>query len=805
MNPDFSISSAALGTALYFGTGIVLVLLAHRFVRRMSRVAVIVMLLVPLCFTGRALLTGRVYSPIDLPFQSQPLESFRPDFGVQGAQNGILSDVFTLNIPWKYAARMAITHGEWPLWNPYVAAGDILAASAQPTPYEPLFLVSLLLPMPASLTFLASMTFFLGILLMFLFLRELGCSEWAALAGATGWTFCMFLVFFLDWVIGPTSVWFPLVLLGVRRIVRAPGLNPMSILTVAFSMMLLNGHPESALHIVAVGLLWALAELWNVRFKGFKRSVPLALGAGVLALLLTAIYMLPILEAIPQTSENRHRNMIFIHAVRSAPLEIVEQKLLLQFVPFLHGEPQHEWKWIQGDVPYLAENGYAGGAVMALALIGLWRSRWRGRWFVLTLIFFGTAIGIQLAPFADLVAKLPLFNIALNERLILVATLGVSIFAALGVDAIMSERKPLRTVAAALTVFAALSALCWWLFPKMIARGLTPGFVREKCLLLLLPVLLVAASIALRRRPAMLGFALVVLIAGERALESADTNPTLSARTFYPKIPILNRLPRGEEPYRITGFGWMFLPNMATMYQLEDVRSYSAMTFMANYDLQELWSIQQPVFFNRVDDPSKPFLSLLNVKYALAQRSMPLPDGWSLVMADRESQLFENRHVLPRAFIPRKIFLSGEPFVSYGNDFRTARDYGEHSWIVDPGAAPHDEPNGTGSLSIRKRGMGTLLIASRLDSNAWVVVSEMAWKGWRAYIDGKPTKLRSANGMLLAMLLPSGQHEVRLVYLPNSFVVGRAISGVTLAAIIIAAAVAVFRRRRKAIEPGLGN
>ncbi len=76
-----------------------------------------------------------------------------------------------------HAARLSILRGEWPLWNPYVAAGDILAAAAQPTPYEPISLVSLLLPMPVSLTFLAAITFFLGALLMFLFLREIACSR----------------------------------------------------------------------------------------------------------------------------------------------------------------------------------------------------------------------------------------------------------------------------------------------------------------------------------------------------------------------------------------------------------------------------------------------------------------------------------------------------------------------------------------------------------------------------------------------------------------------------------------------------
>jgi hypothetical protein len=89
----------------------------------------------------------------------------------------MLSDVYSLNIPWKYAARVALERHEWPLWNPYSFCGDILAASAQPTPYEPFFLLSLLLPMANSLTFMAAITFFLAGLLMFAFLRELRCSE----------------------------------------------------------------------------------------------------------------------------------------------------------------------------------------------------------------------------------------------------------------------------------------------------------------------------------------------------------------------------------------------------------------------------------------------------------------------------------------------------------------------------------------------------------------------------------------------------------------------------------------------------
>ena len=43
--------------------------------------AALVLILIPFCFTGRALLTGRVYAPIDLPFMAEPLK----DYAVEGA------------------------------------------------------------------------------------------------------------------------------------------------------------------------------------------------------------------------------------------------------------------------------------------------------------------------------------------------------------------------------------------------------------------------------------------------------------------------------------------------------------------------------------------------------------------------------------------------------------------------------------------------------------------------------------------------------------------------------------------------
>jgi uncharacterized membrane protein YfhO len=79
-----------------------------------------------------------------------------------------------------------------------------------------------------------------------------------------------------------------------------------------------------------------------------------------------------------------------------------------------------------------------------------------------------------------------------------------------------------------------------------------------------------------------------------------------------------------------------------------------------------------------------------------------------------------------------------------------------------------------------------------------VVISECSWKGWRASIDGARVPLHRANAAFLAVLVPAGDHDVRLVYRPTSFLRGRAISLATLGALMVfGIAWCTVRRRRR--------
>jgi membrane protein YfhO len=210
------------------------------------------------------------------------------------------------------------------------------------------------------------------------------------------------------------------------------------------------------------------------------------------------------------------------------------------------------------------------------------------------------------------------------------------------------------------------------------------------------------------------------------------------------------------------------------------VRGYEALTFARYVETYRLWCVPQSVWFNRIDE-FKPFLSFLNVRYAIAGHDTPVPDGWHRVGRQRGTQLFENDRVIERAFLPRRVKV-GMPEGDALNEMSDATDFRDTAWIEAP--LPRQEfANGSGRLRLERAGAG-FRIEADMETNGWMVISEPAWKGWRAYIDDRRMQMFFADEAFLALHVPAGHHVVRLVYLPDGFVRGRAISLVTLLFVI---------------------
>jgi hypothetical protein len=202
------------------------------------------------------------------------------------------------------------------------------------------------------------------------------------------------------------------------------------------------------------------------------------------------------------------------------------------------------------------------------------------------------------------------------------------------------------------------------------------------------------------------------------------------------------------------------------------------MTFHQYAKTWELWSTYQPVFFNRTDDLSTPFLSMLNVRFAFTRADAPMPPGWREVAREGNAVLLENPNVLPRAFVPRAVTVGMQSEVAV-DQMADVTDFRDRAWITAD-VIPYERMNGPGTVTQN----GDTLHAD-MQSDGWIVVSNCAWKGWRGYVDGKRVNLQRANVAFLGIHVPKGRHAVRLTYWPESFVLGRAITFATLLGIAI--------------------
>jgi Bacterial membrane protein YfhO len=754
------------------------VLLAWLVARRgrISRAAAITLVLLPLCLTGRAMLTGAIYGPIDLAYATEPLATVADEAGVTHVANPGISDNYAEFIPWNDALRRTIAEGEWPLWNRFELNGGPLAGALQSAPYHPVTLIGLLIPIEDAVTFTAAMTFFLAALAMFLLLRDLVRSEIAAMFGAAAVMFSTHLIWYAGTALALAAALAPLALVGARRVVHAPGKRSAAVLGIALLLIVLAGHPESALHLVTLAIAYFVFEFIRMRPVRWRAAIGSGLGAGLGALLVSAIFLLPFMSDVRQTAEHRHRELTFEGRQPVAGASEVAHRIAANLVPFLEGVPGVE----ETEHPREVRHGwlataYAGSLLFAPALFALLRVRsWQTTFFGVSALV-GLGVGVSAPGFTNLLNHVPGFQFAVNDRMIFGAVLGTAVLAAIGIDAWLRERSrflpALYAATCALLVVIAVAA----------ETDLAATYYRAHAARAILPLLLGAGVLAVMRAPRA-AIALFALLLVQRLGEAGGLQPTVPRRAFYPPFPGVE-LMQHREPFRMVGVGVTLPPATSTHYGLEDVRAFQALTLGRYYDAMRLWSVEQPVWFNRVDTLESPFLSAMNVRFAIAPASHAAPAWWTTKGDFGEYKILENTRVLPRAFVPRRVF-HREKDANLELEMKLTSDYGDVSFIETGTARSAPVPNGPGTIAVQQSGSGLRISASMQDAG-WVVISNGAWEGWQARVDGNEAPVLFANRAFLAVFLQRGQHVVELFYRPVEFVIGAWISALSLLAIAL--------------------
>jgi Bacterial membrane protein YfhO. len=388
----------------------------------------------------------------------------------------------------------------------------------------------------------------------------------------------------------------------------------------------------------------------------------------------------------------------------------------------------------------------------------------------------------------DVVTRLPLFSLALNYRLVFLGALGLAGLAAFGTDRICRDESS-RALAIASGATLAILLAAFFLSREIFQeRGLPDSFTRSSFVWEIAPVaLLAAAAIFFSRNRRAILFSVSLLLLVQRFGEMGGVYPTLPADVLAPPLPELAGLP-ADGPARVVAAGDVFRPNGAALYGLEDARGYESLVLDRFADTYPLWSKPQFASFNRVDDLASPFLSFLNVRFAIAPPDAPAPPFWQERLRGRDMAVFENPRALPRAFAPKTIRFESDPSRALAA-MAIASDFTEIAWVRAEEIG--ERRNGSAEISTREVGPD-LLVTVSAPARVFIATSLPDWPGWTAESGGTAIRLVTVDHAFVGFWLDLGRKTVRLRYRPASFSYGLASFAIGLA---IAAAIG-FRTRR---------
>jgi len=597
--------------------------------------------------------------------------------------------------------------GRLPLWNDVFGGGRPLAADPLAAMwYPPTHLLHLVNLRDYLLLLIVGHLLFAGIGVLVLAQRALRLSPAAALVAALAFVASPRYVAHMGaghLTMVQTVAWFPWVALGVWATVRQPARWAVPF---AFTMalMLLAGHPQLAYYgglLVAATSAWLLISRW--RAHGWRAALPSAMGlaaAGGLAILLAAVYLVPLAE-------------FTAHSTRQRSVASTDALPLWGFVRALLGYRQ------ESGVPHEALFD-PGLGVLALAVLGV-AARWRrGVPLLLGVVLVAAlAMGVASPIYRVAAAVLPSFDVFRGlGRIWFVGVLGVALLAGLGAHVLLQtlnrQRQPALILASvgggALLVISLLQASRPFTNIQSIANIATPNDVER-----------VALDVAGRGR-----------IYGVQRNVHHEVAAVFGARLAHGWDPLL------IEPY---------------VTFMERAGGYTFDAYPLSVPPYEVYDQQYPT--TQDAQPDAALLGLLDVEAVVSHSEL------------RDEQL-QYVTTVGGVNVYRNTANNGAAYMVAANGDATPtitslQRIGATVDVVDR----HPE-----RLRLRVEG----------DTGGWLVIGSPAFPGWVARVDGAAVPLETVEGVVPALRLAPGTHDVVYEYRPRSVQLGGTLTLIGLAA-----------------------
>ena len=200
-----------------------------------------------------------------------------------------------------------------------------------------------------------------------------------------------------------------------------------------------------------------------------------------------------------------------------------------------------------------------------------------------------------------------------------------------------------------------------------------------------------------------------------------------------------------------------------------------------------------------------PVYNLFNLKYLVANsnRNLDIP-GYYEVYNDGTLSILQNEYAKSRVYLPRQVKIVNEADEALRAVFEPPSIRGEQISIerdsianisYEYGSLLHPkDPNE--KVEIVKYSANTVALYAQLETDAWIILTDTFYPGWKAVIDGRSeATIVPANYVFRAIYVPRGSHDIVFQYQPKYFSASIVVALITLLS-TCAGAVFIDRYRR---------
>ena len=643
-----------------------------------------------------------------------------------------------------------LSHGDFPLWNPFAFSGQPFAADPQSGVLYPPALLSYGLLAPASgMVVLVTFHYLLATLSSYAFARLSGAGRlgavYAGLAFGTG-GYLIARSQALGLLTG--AAWLAACVAAAQYAARCEGRGATPIVLAAtLALSILGGSQQLTLVAATAALVVLVMQLR-------RRGLVVFAGAGAVALGLAAVALLPRLELVGLSSASTGV---------SDPAgvgELAWSDANLVFGSF----GSHA-----GELAPL----YAGALMPALAVLAVVR-RWTAvrvplALAILAILWSAGLAGFLAHPFG------PLRSITAHQAVRALPLLALALAALAGIAFGRPGSRPSPWLVAALAVVIALViepdvlVRRFWIVPAVALLILLVLLRSRRTLAVVAACALVPAVLALdlarhdyrqqnphqpaaNWQPAAEAFPSAPETARFLLARRAAEGPTRFA-TLANDFTLRKQLRFGRNP----AYADLLLDMAGTRYGLEDVSGYDPVQLLEYRDaiVESNGNPQSDRHFLWIEVGQRRLLRWLGVRYYVAQDG-EVPRKLKVVLRTPNATVVRDDNALPIARVNRP-----------------GRTDAARIVVREPDRVVIDTPAGPA---------GTLVLA------------DPVYPGWSVTVDGHSATERVQHGLFRAVDVPSGAHRVEWRFSPRSVKRGLALTLVTLAG---ALAYVVYMRRRE--------